>query len=202
MFRISRDEIAFPAYIWEVFFIKTSYNYVLLPLNLITNPKYKRLSSNEKLLYALLLNRRKFSENNRTNFSDEKGVFIYYANKQIQNHLNCSEPTAVSALENLQQAELIHKEYQKRGQLLKIYVNDIDTGDNGTYPAPQKPQDKFFQKTITKPYKEQKPFKTDFSQQEKQVSFDVGMTLTQKQKNRRNFGDKKRKKTENLSQSP
>ena len=122
--------------------MKHNENFAFFPLILITDEKYKALTSNEKILYVLFLNRLNYSRKNLNRFSDEKGVFIYYSYKSIQNHLNCSEPTITSALNNLQKAGLIRKEYQKRGLPLKIYVNDIRGGNRGTYTASDSPQDK------------------------------------------------------------
>ncbi len=169
---------------------------------MITNTKYQNLTSNEKLLYALLLNRKNLSRKNRKSFSDNNGIFIYYSNNQIQKHLNCSDKTVTYSLNNLEQAGLIRRKYQKRGLPLKIYVNDIRTENGDTcYSASQKPQDKLLQKPYNNSNYNAKPYKSNSAPQEKQVSFDTEITLTQMQKNRRNFADKKRKKTGNCSQS-
>ena len=37
----------------EVFFINSAFSYAILPLNIITDEKYKVLSSDEKILYVL-----------------------------------------------------------------------------------------------------------------------------------------------------
>ena len=98
--------------------------YAIFPLDLINNEQYHNLSSDEKILYILLLNRKNFSLKNLKSFSDEKGVFIYYCNSQIQKHLNCCESTATKCLKNLEDAGLIIKEYQKNKQPI-IKVEDI-----------------------------------------------------------------------------
>ena len=50
--------------------------YCIFPMELVTNERYKRLSSNSKILYCLFLNRTKFSKKNPKQFSDEKGVLF------------------------------------------------------------------------------------------------------------------------------
>lgn len=50
----------------EVFFINSAFSYAILPLTLITDEKYRTLSSDEKILYALLLNRINYSKKNST----------------------------------------------------------------------------------------------------------------------------------------
>ena len=154
----------------EVFFINSVFSYAILPLNLITDEKYRTLTSDEKLLYVLLLNRVNFSKKNLNNFSDSNGIFVYYSNKQIQNHLNCCKSTAIKALNNLEKVGLIKKEYQKNGLPLKIYVNDIREN------------------------REQKArFKT------KETSFDIERALSREKITRQTFGDKKNKRRTNSS---
>lgn len=41
------------------------------------------------------------------------------------NDIRCSRSTASTILDNLENTGLIHKEHQKNGSPLKIYVNDI-----------------------------------------------------------------------------
>lgn len=106
-------------------FINKDFSYAIFPLELINNEQYKGLSSDDKILYILLLNRKNFSMKNLNSFSDEKGVFVYYCNSQIQKHLNCCESTATKCLKKLEDVGLICKKYQKNGLPLKIYVNDI-----------------------------------------------------------------------------
>ncbi len=148
--------------------MNNNFSYAIFPLKLITDEKYKGLSSDDKILYALLLNRKNYSKKNLKSFSDEKGIFVYYPNLQIQQHLSCSTATAIKALKNLENAGLITKEYQKRGLPLKIYVNDITC----TYP---------------KPKAEQSPTPYD-------VSFSVEKAELRSKVNRGNFGEIKNKK--------
>ena len=149
----------------EVFFINSVFSYAILPLNIITDEKYKVLSSDEKILYALLLNRINYSKKNLSKFCDSKGIFIYYSNSQIQNHLNCCENTATKALNNLEKIGLITKEYQKKGLPLKIYVNDIR--ENREQKAKPKTQE---------------------------TSFDINRVISQEQITRQTFGEKKNKR--------
>ncbi len=114
----------------------------------------------------LLLNRKNLSKINSKHFSDNNGFFVYYSNEQIAKHLRCNKSTAVQVLKNLEDAGLIHKEYQKRGLPLKIYVNDIRTEH-------------------TKPEL--------CTTNNEQVSFDTEKAMQKAKENRRNFGTKKNK---------
>ncbi len=149
-------------------FINNNFSYAIFPLELITNEQYKGLSSDEKILYILLLNRKNSSKKNLKSFSDTKGVFIYYTNLQIQNHLNCSISTAVKILKNLEKAGLITKEYQKHGLPLKIYVNDI----NNLYSKPKESKSPALQ----------------------EASFNIEKAKMASKQNRENFGEKKNKR--------
>ena len=61
--------------------------------------------------------------------------------------MRCSHSTATKALEKLEKAGLIRKEYQKNGLPLKIYVNDIRIVDNDiASDCSEKPQDKLLEK--------------------------------------------------------
>jgi hypothetical protein len=182
----------FLPYIWEVFFIANDFSYAIFPLELIQNEKYSVLSSEEKLLYTLLLNRKNISEKNKMYFQDAKGTFIYYSNLQIQKHLRCSNKTAIKFLNHLESAGLIRKEYQKNGLPLKIYVNDVFGMYRNTYK--EKPQDKPSQSNGRnfKPYSPAVP-----KRQEKEVSFDVSKAEESVHNHLMNFADKKKKRKSN-----
>lgn len=145
-------------------FISNIFTYAILPLELITEEKYKVLSSDEKILYTLLLNRVNYSKKNLKKYSDEKGIFVYYSNKQIREHIGCSVNTATKILNNLEKVGLIKKEYQKRGLPLKIHVTDIRNYKSASYiPSSQ-------------------------------VSFDIERATQKSKENRMDFGSKKNKR--------
>ncbi len=164
-------------------FLNSDFPYAILPLNLIYDEKYSTLSSSEKLLYALLLNRTNYSRKNLKNFFDnKKGLFIYYTNEQIQKHLNCSSETVKKMLKNLENAGLIKKEYQKNGLPIKIYVTDLRENI-------EKPTTNYVAsaKNVAS-VKKEKPTTNDAT------SFDIEKAVQQAKENRRNFGDKKNPK--------
>ena len=176
-------------------FIENSKNYAIFPLNMLDDERYKNFQVNDFFLYMLLLNRTNISKMNLKHFSDEKGVFVYYSNKQITKDVRCSHSTATKALMNLEKAGLIRKEYQKRGLPLKIYVNDIRIGDCPIDSnCPEKPQDVFSHKLYSNSFYNEKPFTDHFEKNEWQGSADVDKELTQMQINRRTFGSVKNKR--------
>ena len=150
-------------------FLNNDFPYAILPLNLIYDEKYSTLSSGEKILYTLLLNRTNYSRKNLKNFFDEEnGLFVYYSNEQIQKHLNCSKTSVIKMLNNLEKAGLIKKEHQKNGLPIKIYVNDL-------------------RENIEKPKNTKKLTNDD-------VSFDIERAEQKARENRMTFGTKKNPK--------
>ena len=107
-------------------FLNNNFSYAIFPLNLISDEKYCTLSSDEKILYILLLNRTNYSRKNLKKFYDDKnGLFIYFPNSQIEKQLNCCTKTVRKMLNNLEKAGLIKREYQRNGLPIKIYVTDL-----------------------------------------------------------------------------
>ena len=164
-------------------------------MQMIEDDKYTHLSGNEYFLYMLLLNRLNISKKKLEHFSDENGIFIYYSNKQITNHLNCSKNYVTKILKNLESAGLIRKEYQKRGLPLKIYVNDVFGIHNRTYDKAT-PQDKpkINHNQNFKSYSPTMP-----KQQEKKVNFDIEKTRQQANDGTLDFGNMKNKKRRHTS---
>lgn len=109
-------------------------------------------------------------------FCDSRGLFIYYTYAQVQRDLHCSVNTAIQSLNELENAGLIKKECQD-GQPNKIYVYNILP----VHPDTEK---------ITYHEQSRQNFNPNSpAPLQKRVSFDTEVTVTQMQKNRRNFGE-------------
>ena len=152
-----------------------------MPLFLFTCDRYIPLSSNAKLLYSIILNRMKLSEKNKEKFHDENGTFIYFSNNSIRKQLHCCKDTATKSLIELEQVGLIRKEYQKTGQPLKIYINDILHLLDNTHRVEKE--------RVYKPNSNPRP-----SFAEKEVSFDIKRAEEMAKRNRRTFGDKPKRR--------
>ena len=85
-------------------------NFVQVPLELLTRTD---ISSNAKVLYALMISRNSLSEKN--NWTDQRGTYIYYTIEEIQKTMNISE----------RKAGLIRKKRQGQGKPNKIYINEL-----------------------------------------------------------------------------
>lgn len=103
------------------------FTFYRLPKALITDPRFKEISNNAKLLYGLMLDRMSLSARSGW-FDDDNRVYIKYAVKSIMEDLNCSKMTAVGLLKELQGIGLIDVE-QKNGLANIIYVKNFVSGD-------------------------------------------------------------------------
>ena len=74
--------------------------FIPVPMALLSDPRYENLSSDAKLLYALLLNRMNLSRKNGW-FDEENRVFIYYSIEDIAADLHCGRNKAIKALQEL-----------------------------------------------------------------------------------------------------
>lgn len=67
---------------------------------LMTEPCFKKLMLESKVLYGLMLDRLSLSRKNHW-VDDEGRLYIIYTVEQIMEDLNCSRPSAMSALNAL-----------------------------------------------------------------------------------------------------
>ena len=75
--------------------------YFRIPRQLITDPRFKHLSTDAKLLYGMLLDRMSLSVKN--GWYDEDGrVYIYYTVEEICGDMNCGRDKAMKMLADLE----------------------------------------------------------------------------------------------------
>ena len=117
------------------------FSFYRIPRQLITGDAFKRLSTDAKLLYGLLLDRMSLSA--KHGWYDEQGrVYIYYTLEEIQADMNCGHEKAVKLLAELDTSKgfgLIERVKQGQGRPTKIYVKRFTTREKP--PQPPAPQD-------------------------------------------------------------
>ena len=105
------------------------FSYYRIPRLLVTGPQFRKLSTDAKLLYGLMLDRMGLSAKN--GWYDENGkVFIYYAMSEIQCDLNCGHDKAIKMLAELDCGKgigLIERIKQGQGKPARIYVKRFTT---------------------------------------------------------------------------
>lgn len=116
---------------FEYFFGEESsqFSFFRIPRQLITNPQFKKLSTDAKLLYGMLLDRMGLSA--RNGWYDEQGrVYIYYTVDEIREDLCCGNDKALKMLAELDTrkgAGLIERVKQGQGRPTKIFVKRFTT---------------------------------------------------------------------------
>ena len=115
--------------------------YFRIPRQLITDPRFKHLSTDAKLLYGMLLDRMSLSVKN--GWYDEDGrVYIYYTVEEICGDMNCGRDKAMKMLADLDTKKgvgLLRRVRQGQGKPTKLYVKRFTTGAVPSQPAPPEP---------------------------------------------------------------
>lgn len=98
-----------------------SCDFLKIPKSLFANPKYKILSSDAKLSYALLYDRLSLSKvNGWINEKDE--VYLIYTREEIADDIGITYKKAISAFKELVTAQLITEQRCGRGVPNRIYI--------------------------------------------------------------------------------
>lgn len=112
--------------------------YFRIPRQLITDPRFKHLSTDAKLLYGMLLDRMSLSVKN--GWYDEDGrVYIYYTVEEICGDMNCGRDKAMKMLADLDTKKgvgLLRRVRQGQGKPSKLYVKRFTTGVVPSQSAP------------------------------------------------------------------
>lgn len=102
-----------------------------IPKEILDSPYYKKLKSDSKLLYALLLDRLSVSMKNK--WVDEDGnIFIMFSRKEAEEKLSLSDKTVTKAFKELTEVKLIHEKKQgfKKNNIIYVgKINHIPTAD-------------------------------------------------------------------------
>ncbi len=103
------------------------YAFYRIPKELISNPIFKKLSTDAKLLYGLMLDRMSLSVKNE--WVDRNGnVYIYFTLDEIKLNLCCGTDKAVSMLAELDSKKgigLIERKKQGQGKPTMIFVKNF-----------------------------------------------------------------------------
>ena len=100
-----------------------------IPKALFTDPAYRGISTDAKVLYGLLLDRMSLSA--RNDWLDEQGrVYIVFTVEEIIENLACGNKKAVGPLRELEtEAGLIERKRQGLGKPNLIYVKNFIEGN-------------------------------------------------------------------------
>ena len=114
------------------------YAFYRIPKVLISDPLFKMLSLEAKVLYGMMIDRLVLSAKNE--WKDERGrIYIYFTIEDICEHLTCGKDKAVKALKELEKdAGLIERKKQGQGKPTMIFVKNftrvLEEGGNIVIP--------------------------------------------------------------------
>lgn len=119
---------------------ENSHQFYQMPKELFTNERYKGLTSDARVLYTMLLDRKELSRKN--GWIDEyHQVYLIYTRKNIAELIGISERTAIKIFKQLSDAELISEERQGLNKPNRIYVWKINYSVGNSGSAEYSPQD-------------------------------------------------------------
>ena len=96
-----------------------------LPNFLFESSRYSNLSSDAKVLYAMLLRRTELSRKNE--WADEAGrIYIYFTIEEVTELLHCGRQKAVNTMQELKIASLISVKKQGCGRPNRIYPRIVE----------------------------------------------------------------------------
>ena len=97
------------------------YTFYRIPKALFTNPTLRRISSDAKILYGLMLDRMGLSLRNQW-LDEENRVFIYFTLEDAQDYLYCGHTKGVTLFAELEKVGLIERKKQGLGRPAKVYL--------------------------------------------------------------------------------
>ena len=95
--------------------------FIRFPMSLLANPRYKAISLEAKMIYALLLNRLSLSQKNGW-VNEEKEVYLIYTREEAAEMLGISYKKAIGAFKELIAVSLLYEVRQGRGFPNLLYV--------------------------------------------------------------------------------
>ena len=105
--------------------------FYMVPKVLFTNPFYKGLNANAKLIYAMLKDRMHLSRSN--GWADENGdIYLMFKQDEIQDLMDISHATCVKAMKQLVEYELIDIVRQGLSKPNKVYIKKSKNYTSGS----------------------------------------------------------------------
>ena len=107
------------------------FSFYRIPKALFTEPNFRELSTDAKVLYGILLDRMSLSLKNQWLDAQNK-VYIIFTVEEIMDSLNCANQKATRLMVELEkQAGLIERKRQGLGRPNLIYVKNFAATING-----------------------------------------------------------------------
>ena len=114
------------------------YSFYRVPKTLLTDPRYKCVSIEAKVLYGLLLDRMGLSVKNGWMDADGR-VYIYFTLEDAMDLMDCGHNKAVKLFGDLERSGLIERKKQGQGRPARIYVKNFILPPLPGQPEPEQP---------------------------------------------------------------
>lgn len=92
-----------------------------LPKVFFTNERYKKISNDAKIAFAILQDRLDLSIKNEW-FDEEGNIYFLYGNQQLAEILNCSKPTVIKIKKELHHVALLEEKRMGLSQSNRLYL--------------------------------------------------------------------------------
>lgn len=110
------------------------YTFYRIPKVLFTDPGFRRITADAKILYGLMLDRMGLSIRNGW-LDEQERVFIYFTLEEAMDAMCCGHNKAVSLFTELDKVGLIERKKQGQDRPTKIYVKNFTiAGEVGKTP--------------------------------------------------------------------
>ena len=104
-------------------------NFIKLPNILFEEPLFQPLSSEAKLMYAIILRRAELSRKN--DWAEDDGrIYVYHSTVETMDVLHCGREKALHTLRELELVGLIASKKQGCGKPKKIYPKLYESSEN------------------------------------------------------------------------
>ena len=120
-----------------------------VPKFLFKDERFKKLSSDAKILYGIMLDRMSLSVKNRW-FDEYNRVYIYYTTANIMEDLGCAKEKCSKVVAELKEIGLIEKKRQGLGKPDKIFVKNFISVESGAGDRLQNPEVRIFFSELSK----------------------------------------------------
>ena len=104
----------------------SQYTFYRIPKILFTEPKFKGISNDARVLYGLMLDRMGLSVKNEWR-DDNNRIYIYFTLDDIQNYMNCGHTKGGKIISELENINLIERVRQGQGKPARIYIKKFFT---------------------------------------------------------------------------
>ena len=107
---------------------KESFSYIRIPRAFFTDENYKKLSSDAKFLYSILLDRMCLSQNNGWYDGDGR-VYIIFTVKELMDTMGCADRKVKRIMDELETCDLIERKRRGQGKPSFIYVKTLESSE-------------------------------------------------------------------------